>query len=207
MSQDNEPSILEYARFYGLTRDHLEDDPLQQLADFHADPLDLEDNPDLFSIREDTVKVPAERLTFDEGAATFLSSVLALAHQPPPQSDVDDEIDIHRFQRMKLEVPLLRSDPEVDLMRFKAPIIPDLEHEFLPLETVDEEADEGLTWPTWYDDLAREFERKIETEKLQVDKDALLFLQETLNYHVKGGLYEEFEDVELPYTKVHTMIS
>lgn len=205
MSQEKEPSIIEYARFYGLIRDHLEDDPLQQLAALRDNSLDLEDDGDLFQSPADTAHASNERLTLDKGAASLLSSVLALAQQPPSRCDVDDEIDTHRVRRMKLEVPLLRSDPEVDLLRFAPPIVPDLEHEFLPLETVDEEADEGLAWPTRCYDLPDEYERRSKAEKLLVTSDALVFLHEALNFHTEGGPHENFEDVDLPYTKVSTI--
>ena len=202
MSREVEPSIIDYARFHGLTRDYLAEDPLQNITappDFLSD---LEDNENLFQIRADCVKVPDERLTVDEDAASYLSSVFALAEEPPSRNDDIDEIDRHRFRRMKLEVPLLRSDPEIDLWRFTQQIVPDLGHEFLPLETVDQEADEGLDWPTKYHDLPEEYTRRIKEEKLEVTSDTLTFLQEALNYHHEGGEHEVFEGVELPYTKV-----
>ena len=204
MSQEVEPSLLEYARFHGLIRDHLEDHPLQHLEcprDFWSD---LEDNQDLFQIRTDTVKVPDERLAVDEGTASLLSSVQALAQQPPSRHGEDDEFDVHRVQRLKLELPLLRSDPEFDLLRFAPKIVPDLEHEFLPLETVDQEADEGLDWPTRCHDLPDEYTKKLESEKLEVSSDAMVVLQAALTYHHEGGNHEFFEDIELPYTKVCT---
>ena len=200
MSQEFEPSMLEYARFYGLTRNYLEDDPLQHLAAPHDIYPGLEDNDDLFQIRADAVKIPDERLTIDEDAASLLSSVLALAQQPPSRNGDDYEIDTRKVQRMKVEVPLLRTDPEVDLLHFAQKIVPDLANEFLPLETVDEEADEGLDWPSWCHNLPEELTRKLKAEKLDVTNDALVALQEALTIH--DGSDGIFEDVELPYTKV-----
>ncbi len=201
MSGQGEPSIIEYARFYDLIRDHLEDDPLQQLTAPHDFLSDLEDG-DLFQIRAENVKIPDERLTIDEGAASLLSSISALAQQPPSRHGEDYEIDTRKVQRMKQELPLLRSDPELDQLRFAPKIVPDLEHEFLPLETVDEEADEGLEWPTSCYDLPDQLHRKVKAEKLEVSNDALLFLQEALNFGLQDDEPAAVEDVELPYTTV-----
>ena len=202
MSQEAEPSIIDYARFYGLTRDHLEDDPLDQFAPSYDYIAQLEDTSDLFQIRADSVKVPSERLVFDEDAASLLASVIAFTQQPLPQNSEYDKIDVHRVQRMKHELPLLRSDPETDLLHFAPRIVPDLENEFLPLETVDEEADEGLNWPKRCYTLPGEYAEKFKAEKLEVTSDAFAFLQSALNFHREDGAQETSEDVELPYTKV-----
>lgn len=113
MSQE-EPSIIEYAHYYGLIRNHLEIDPLQGLAalDNAQTQLDLDNTPDLFQIRQGCVKVPEERLTIDAGTASLLSEIASFA-KPPPSSDRDDAIDTHRVRRMKVELPLLSSDHEV----------------------------------------------------------------------------------------------
>lgn len=207
MSQEDvQPSTIEYARFHGLIRDHLEHHPLHGLAappDFSSQ---LDDTPDLFQIRQDCVEVPKERLTIDVDTASLLSSIATLAKEPPSRHG-DDEIDTHRVRRMKHELPLLRSDPEVDLLRFAPRIVPNLENEFLPLETVDEEADEGFGWPTRCYELPGEYTRKLKEEKLEVWSDVLVFLQETLRFHLEGGTHQVFEDVESSYTKVSSVDS
>lgn len=204
MSQDVEPSLINYARFYGLIRDHLEDQPLQGLAAPHDFQLQLDDTADLFQIRADCVKVPEERLPVDAGTASLLSDIAALAKHAPPQFDIDDEFNLHRVREMKRELPLLRTDHEVDLLRFAPRIVPNLEHEFLPLETVDEEADEGFEWPSACHDLPDEYDRKIKAERPVFSKEALIYLQETLRFHIEDGSHESFDDVELPYTRVCT---
>lgn len=204
MSQEAEPSIIDYARFYGLIRDHLKDNPLEQFSPPRDLFSDLEDNSNLFQIRADSVRVPDERLAFDEGAASVLSSAIALAKQPPSTENEDDEINVHRVRRMKHEIPLLRTDPEVDLLRFAPRIVPNLENEFLPLETVDEEADEGFDWPTWCSSLPEEYAKKLKAEKLKVTSDALVFLQEALNFQQEGGEQQILDHAELAYGKVCT---
>ena len=198
MSQEEEPSIIDYARFYGLISDHLEPHPLQGTAardTFHS--LELDDDG-LSPPNFPAYRLPQERLTVDAGAAAVLSSIAALAEVPPARDDV---IDIHRIRNLKLELPLLRSDHEVDMLNFGPQIVPDLEHEFLPLETVNEEVDEGLAWPPPCYQLPGKFANKSASEKLHVSSNALAYLQETLNFHLDD--HDRFE-YDLAYKKVHT---
>ena len=199
MSQEEEPSIIDYARFYGLISDHLEPHPLQGTAArdiFHS--LELDDDDGLLPPNLPAYGLPQERLTVDAGVAAVLSSIAALAEVPPARDDV---IDTHRIRNLKLELPLLRSDHEVDMLNFGPQIVPDLEHEFLPLETVNEEADEGLTWPATCYQLPGKFANKSASEKLHVSSNALAYLQETLNFHLND--HDGFE-YDLAYKKVHT---
>ena len=203
MSQEAEPSLIEYARFHGLSKDYLEHHPLEGIAP----PLDflsqLEDSPDLVHIEPGDFKLPKERLTVDAGAASLLAEVAALA-KPVIRSDEDDGLNLHRFRNLKLELPLLRTDHELDMLRFAPQVVPDLEHEFLPYETVDEEADEGLTWPSRCHELPSLYWKKVESEKLQVSRDALQFLQQSLQYHLEGGNHEAFEVDDIPYERVRS---
>ena len=199
MSQEEEPSIIDYARFYGLISDHLEPHPLQGTAardTLHS--LELDDDDGLLPPNFPAYGLPQERLTVDAGAAALLSSIAALAEVLTARDDV---IDTHRIRNLKLELPLLRSDHEVDMLDFGPQIVPDLEQEFLPLETVNEEADEGLTWPTTCSLLPAKFANQSASEKLHVSSNALAYLQETLNFHVDD--HDGFE-YDLASKKVHT---
>ena len=202
MSQEFEPSIIEYARFYGLAYDHLQVSPLQGLPIPENLGLLLDDPPDLVHIDPADVKVPEERLAVDAGAASFLFSVIHSPKHAPELTDQDLGIDRHRVRRMKHELPLLRSDHEVDVLRFAPPIVPDLENEFLPFESVDIEDDEGLEWPSSCYALPDEFTKKLKSEKIAASKDDLLCLQEALTFHQDLAEHEGFEVDDLPYKKV-----
>lgn len=198
MSDDVEPRIIDYARFYGLVQNHREPPPLQGLTLPENLGSFLEDPPELFHVDLSNVKVPEERLAIDAGAASLLSSI-------PESAKCEFEdlgIDRHRVRRMKNELPLLRSDHEIDLLRFVSPIVPDLENEFLPLETLDIEEDEGVEWPSSYYALPDEFTRKSRSEKIEASKDDFLYLQQVLKYHLEGGEHAAFEIDGLPYKKV-----
>ena len=202
MSQDVEPTIIEYARFHGLVRDHRESPPLERLDLSEDLGSSLEDPPELFHIDLAKVQLPQERWAVDAGAASLLSSIVESAQDPPPYSDEELGIDRHRVRRMKQELPLLRSDHELDILRFRAPIVPDLENEFLPLETVDVEEDEGVEWPSSYYALPDEFTKKARSEKIEVSQDGFLYLQQTLKYDFEGLEHGTFEYDDSPYKKV-----
>lgn len=204
MSQDVEPPVIEYARFYGLARNHLEPHPLQGLtfSENLGSSVLLDDPPELFRIDLASVKVPEERLAVDAGAALFLSSIAESVKISPSHSDEDLGLDRHRVRRMKNELPLLRSDHEIDMLRFASPIVPDLENEFLPLETVGIEEDEGLEWPSRYYALPDVYAKKSRSEKIETSKDDFLYLQQTLNDQLEGGKHGEFDVDDIPYKKV-----
>ena len=203
VSQHAEPPIIDYARFYGLAQDHLEPPPLQGLTLPENLGSFLQDPPELFHIDLTNVKVPEERLALDAGAASFLLSIAESAKHLPSHSDQDLGIDRHRVRRMKLELPLIRSDHEFDVLRFVSPIIPDLDNEFLPLETLDVEEDEGFEWPSRYYALPDEYAKKSRSENLEVSKDDCSYLQQTLNLHLEGIEHGAFEVDDLAYKRVN----
>lgn len=205
MSQDVEPRIIDYARFYGLVQDHLEPDPLQGVQGLTLSEnlgSSLDHPPELFHIHLTSAKIPDERLAVDAGAATFLSSIAESLKQSPSYSDQELGIDRHRVRRMKHELPLLRSDHEIDVLRFASPIVPDLEYDFLPLETLDVEEDESLEWPSSYYVLPDEFAKISKSEKIEASEDDFLYLQQTLRLDVEGGEYRASEIDDLPYKRV-----
>ena len=203
MSQDVDPPVIDYARFYGLACDHRQLSPLQGLTLPENLGSFLDDPPELFHIDLSNVKVPEERLVIDAGAASLLSSIAESAKHSPSHSDHDLGIDRHRVRNMKHELPLLRSDHELDVLRFAAPIIPDLKNEFLPSETVDIEEDEAFEWPSSYYALPDEATKKLESEKMEISKDDLLFLQHTLKSQFESVEDEAFEVDDLPYKRVY----
>ena len=195
---DVEPRIIDYARFYGLVQNHLEPPPLQGLTLPENPGSLLEDPPELFHIDLSNVKVPKERWAIDADAASLLSSIPESA-----KHEIEDlGIDRHRVRRLKIELPLLRSDHEIDLLRFVSPIVPNLENEFLPFETLDVEEDEGVEWPSSYYALPDDFTKKSRSEKIETSKDDLLYLQQALKCHLEGGEHAAFEIDGSSYKRV-----
>ena len=181
MEESQEPSILEYARFYGLVRDHLMVHPLQSscLLDSSVDPsAALKDPEGPVHLAALPPYIVHEKLSASKDAAVFLSYIR--------QSSLEEEgekaapLDYNRVKNMKMELPVLRTDNELDIREFAPRAIPHLARLNIPLEKVDVEKDEGLAWPSSVYSLPEEFNSMSIKEKLDAPKDALVYLQAVL---------------------------
>ncbi|MCJ1298077.1 hypothetical protein MMC08_000866 [Hypocenomyce scalaris] len=201
MSQSNEPSVLDYARFYGLAQDHLMRHPLSGLQGPDNLWLQLEDPAAVFHINTTTGSPPAERLSASKEVAILLSSIIT----PPHDTHVFDEAPLpktHRRQNLKMELSVLRTMHELDVLEFQRRIVPDLASEHLPLEKVDEEKDEGLAWPSSYHHLPQKFIAIATSEKLEVSRETLRYLESVLEPHKEGGSILKFRDELMSYKMV-----
>ncbi|KAI9761045.1 MAG: hypothetical protein M4579_001308 [Chaenotheca gracillima] len=181
-----QPSLLEYARYHGLVRDHLSIDPLHFIVDGSV-PFSCTDNdeaPELF-LEETTQPLfypQSEKLAIGRDVAVLLSSILR-----PPSPELDDAYAYSKYRRIKdakIELPLLRrSDHELDKMAFKKPMQASnvLEDLNLPFASVDNEEDEGLGWPSATAESARRFEEDTRVEKLALSRETMFLLQACLS--------------------------
>ena len=179
MSIDHELQLSEYARFYGLTADHLKGNPLAALAISDNLFVGSEDDHDLFSIGENLPVDLDEKLVTGKHEALLLNSI----REPLEDTLVFDEepqLNTHRFGKIKVELPLLKTDHESDMRIFQEPVVPELANEHLPLEILDEEADEGLMWPTVYQELPEQFMLEAKKEQLDMTLDVMEYLQASL---------------------------
>lgn len=201
MSQYMEPSLSEYARFYGLTTDHLDRDPLAGLAVIHDLPEQLEDDPELFRIDNAKDIDLNEKLFFGKQEALVLGSIMETM---PQDWDLDESswLNPHRVRHMKIEVPMLKTDHEGDMRAFRCLMIPDLANEHLPLESLDDEADEGLMWPSSCQKLPSQYMLAAERERLDVSIGELNYLQASLSLDLTSELPLSFEGNGLEYARV-----
>ena len=178
MSQDIEPSLSEYARFYGLTIDHLESGPLAALSLSHGLFDQFRDEDTLFNI--DSMPEPIvnldEKLLAGQDAALLLASITEVSRQNQSFSEIT-QLSPHRVRDMKIETPMLVTDHESDMRAFREPMVPDLANEHLPLESLDEESDEGPTWPSACQELPDRYIQIAREERLELSIDALRYLQ------------------------------
>lgn len=199
MSEHGEFSILEYARFYGLTTDHRSANALSALVGKQVvDPTSNETA--LFEITAAVTTPVPERLSAGKEAIAFLSSIRAERFHPFELSD-GLMPKTHRIRSLKLEEPLLRSDYTLDMEHFGGCIIPNLASERLPLEKVNDEEDEGLVWPARYHELRPSASKRSESEKLTVPKEILLYLNDRIQHEV-GTEPPRFEDDGAIYKRV-----
>lgn len=205
MSRSSEHTIIDYARFHGLLRDHRLLDPLKLLPEPENQPSFLEDPehapkvgiPQGFSINE--------RLTLSKEAATLLSSCTTA-----PKIGAWDEEEIldvrHRTRKQKVEIPILKTDHELDMQEFGRRVEPDLAGFNLPYEKVDEENDEGLTWPRQYYDLPRELDSRSRGEKIETSRDIFIYMQTLLKHSYTDEDEKALLESELRYKKVNCLI-
>lgn len=197
MSQDGEPSILEYARFYHLARDHSERPPL---SGFH-EPEDLHSqlgDPDgVLCIDATAATPPSERLSVSKEVAMLLSSAIA----PPHGIHLFDDstiLDTHRRRNLKMELPILRTMHELDVLVFGCRNVPDLAREHLPLEKIDEEQDEGIAWPSSYCRLPQIHNAIAMSEKLMAPRSTLGYLESVMKpYRRAGDIANTYNDLML----------
>ena len=200
MQSELEPTLLEYARYHGLARNHRERKCLQDIC-FDIDFQDQGDDQSLFQFEDHAADPEVERLHVDRRVVELLSTIT----RPPIKAyhfDENDEPRTNVRRGLKQEVPLLKTDHEDDLRRFAPRFDPSLHDEYLPLEGLDEELDEGLGWPSKYLDLPQRIEQEYRAERLVVSKDVIQYLVETLTFEHVDDL-PAFDEADLPvYKKV-----
>ena len=205
MSEGAEPSILEYARFYGIALDHRERNPLHATSASDDISAQLTDPPGVFGIDDSSATLPLERLSVGTEAAVLLSSIKELGRHAR-KFDEDIDIDVHRFRKTKQELPILLTDHECDLESFAPRVVPDLENEHLPLEKLDEEADEGLGWPLICYELPGKFFDEAKAERPDICREGLLYLQDVQRYPPDDGHNMVFEHNKLFYRRVRKKV-
>lgn len=170
-SSNEDLSAIQYARLHGLSTDSyllagvdsnlLPNPPQEWLAC-------LSDDSKLFEIKDPGIDSKAEKLSFARDAFLLLSGVRS-AHK----LDTHESDDGRPFKRLKLELPILRSDHELDTIRFGHPVIPNLRDCNIPFESVDQENDEGLEWPTTCHNHVGALNSEASTERIVIPKSAL----------------------------------
>ncbi|KAL8665911.1 MAG: hypothetical protein Q9202_001847 [Teloschistes flavicans] len=177
--------IAEYARHFGLTRDHLAIDPLGLLPLPEENLAEQDNDNDWLLIQSAAASPPPERMI-----AVKEASVLLAATNPNQykgcQFEGYDVTPTYRNRNSKLESPLLRTDHEADMLMFVRKIEPNLAEELLPTEKVDDELDEGFRWPSYCRDLPDKVFQEAQSEKLEVPKDVLGYIKAALDTRVEG---------------------
>jgi hypothetical protein len=186
VNEDDGPGLdtpLEYARFHGLCRDYEMDHPL-----FSAwIPPAQEDPSHVAEEHENTLSPEAlvaevneslnERLDVDKEAASFLMSILKTCRRDECDHIVIDPAILNP-KRMKLELPVLAGDHEVDMIALRRRHEVKLTSDGIESFQLDTEKGEGLVFaPTEINDKQL-LDRELQNEKLDVGKETVeLFRQ------------------------------
>ncbi|RDL39822.1 uncharacterized protein BP5553_04162 [Venustampulla echinocandica] len=187
---------LDYARSKGLCRDYLTD----SMAVVHTGELQarvgrhLTDDPHLPQLDLGLSPCVNERLVLSQDGARFLQLVKQEESFEVIDSLVLPLLGNRDVKSSKIELPLLKSDHKTDFKEFARR--EDFEIRFkdvrLPLEIVDEENGEGLSFPSKYWQLEQHFRHDLEMEKIEVSKDAVAYLQTTIK-----DLWTQADEAEL----------
>ena len=182
VEEEEEPSVIEYAREQGICVDYTTDLPRLvdlQLSLKHTIDRDLRDpfGDDPTNAATAAVELTKQRLTITKDVALLLKSVLTL--REPLTDDLLATEGLQRILDLKQELPVLQTDAELDLLNFGTRVEPDFKdlRTRLPSEDLNEENDEGFGWPAKYFAYPAQIDAKLKSEKLGVTRDDLTFLQ------------------------------
>ena len=189
------PSPLDYARYYGLTTSYFDTDPLQSdflpspSGDFYSDLGDPELAPNLdllASLAASNESAIHEKWDIDKDAGVFLASVVKSTNIEAAAEFLEAN-GMLGFGDLKLEEPLLASDPELDLLRLKRRNTVIISAHGLEPFVINEQKGEGLSWAMEELQLVAEKERELGQEKLDVDHSTRQFLKEVMSSQNSTG--------------------
>ena len=174
---------LEYARRHELCKDFASENPLQSVIRGMYIPTTVETSNDLQD-PDDVFRMPEflelnERFEVDKDTATVLTQVLRDPGLPDMCHIINNlQSGAARGHGLfpRLELPLLKTDPELDMLRFCRRSEPDLQRLVLLFEYVDQERGEGYDWPTSMHDLPQKVTAELAGERLQFPKETIDYL-------------------------------
>jgi hypothetical protein len=196
-NHDEQESPLEYARANGLAIDHRTWNPLLEVQQSASSTV-LEEDSELPAPTPLYEYLEHEKLHVDKETLRLLEEATRI-----PQNELKCPDPYWRHD-LKLELPLLMTDHELDMIDFlkRTTIAPNLEHDALPEESVDDEADEGIAWPSWCQNLPDTIMSKINSEKLSISKENLAYLQHAIRPPREGDIVKPIDLCSIEYKKV-----
>jgi hypothetical protein len=205
---DDEPDLdspMAYARFYGLRRDPPLDHPLaSNLIPLPSENiyLDMEEPPGLLHAEalqnEVWESLKNERLDVDRETATFLASLLGAARRFE-LDPVDVVLEPEGLRRLKLELPLLSTDHDLDMLALRRRNEVRLCSEGIDHFQLDVEKDEGIAFPQAEIDRKLSLDRELAKEKLDVGRETVELLRDLRDlwsgkdFNLLDGLYESYK--------------
>lgn len=183
--EESEPELdtpQEHAQYRGLCEDYGNDDPLfsgliPSLPEDAFEGLDeLAPGLDADFIKRQVKESLNERLDVDKETATFLLSVLATG-KGDLVSSLEEMID-SRLKPLKLELPVLARDHEVEMTALRRRNEVKLTAQGIEPFVLDFEKDKGLVFPTSASEEKCTLDRELENEKLDVGREMVGFLRD-----------------------------
>jgi hypothetical protein len=172
--------IVAYARLQGITTDYT----TEQLRVFDLNtPSDDELHRDLWDPSDTSITnainaLTKERLTVNRDAALFLKAAHSLQEAPTTDPLASDRRKW--MLSLKQELPVLKSDYELDLLNFGNASPPNFKNLQIPSEILNEQNDEGFEWPTKYFTYPAQCDAQAKAEKIAVSREVLVHLQDAI---------------------------
>jgi len=176
----SEPSVLEWARAQGVCVNY--ETELLHIRHLQS-PSDDEFDRHLHEPSDATIDTAVsglvkEKLTVNKDTALLLKAAHTLQDELASDLMVTNN---RRWRRdLRQELPVLRSDHELDLLNFGDTAVPDFKNSQIPSEITVEENDEGFGWPTRYLDYPAQCDARVKAEKLAISREVLVYLQDTI---------------------------
>lgn len=190
--RDQSNILLDYARHHGLAVDHTLEDiyDIEFFVPAHGNIENALRDPDAAPAFPAFIDIQQEKLVIDGEARSLLAEVIRPVPSETPLLHLDESDHLpnkssvigHRsLKSLKLDLPLLRTDPDVDVLTCKRKQQPTsfgkVKFELIP---IDDEKDEGLQWPQKYLDISKEYDEQCRTEKLSMSRENALWLRDQL---------------------------
>lgn len=199
---DGEVSVIDYARYYGLSKDYTSFYPLSPRI-LHSIPPWEDSNLELAQHTE--FKLPREldldeKWTIDHQSALFLRQATSIEDAPPTEISRRKK----KSTEFKVEPPLLSTDPELEQRSFtraRQSRQRKDQSEITSESFWQDDQGVALYWPD--PKLPEILTEQIGQEKLQLDKNDILFLQQCILFADKP----ETQELGMrPYKKVRIVL-
>lgn len=172
-------SVRRFARYHGLTQDHMAQDPLSQVSAplFPTECSSMEAEAFNVTLLGSNARLPEERMQIDEKAMHFLWSTLQLASGDQPATSSPSTTDRVVNREYQMALPLLPTALEADLRAFRRRIEPDLVNERMLPEDIKQVFDQRAKWSTDNYERLKALKHQIRTERPAVSLSDLNYLR------------------------------
>jgi hypothetical protein len=206
-THEEELTLLEYTRYYGLSYEyaHESDDETEDCFNDYI----RSSSPRLFAVPDEDEPVKAglfqdEKVLLDAAARTVLSSVFSLQKKPPT---LGIELDVRQTKKFRVEEPMLFTDTEIDVKHYRAARLKDAKDEstsdWRSFTIKDQEEDDRDR----LDALTQKFTESVKKEKLEVPREAILLLKQACApQDVEKNRNESYE-LGLKYKRVRYVVT
>jgi len=200
--EEEELSVLEYARQNGLSTPFYSETlfigglPSPPRDNFDQDSRGLSNA----LTTNQTSALIKECLTVNRDAAQLLKVVHEF--REPLQYDELTAKPRQFARHARQELPVLRTDNELDMICFGKASTPDLTKLNIPSEIINEENDEGFKWPRKYYRYPKQGDEQIKAEKLAIPRDVLLHLQNAIRDNFDAEDWEILKSESVRYKPV-----